>query len=74
LPDARTGAHKDYGFFLAVGEGIRHLDDSEELREVYNWDVAPTALHIMGEPIPADMDGEPMFDIFEGPIDKEQVA
>jgi len=73
LPDARTGAHKDYGFFLAVGEGIRHLDGSED-REVYNWDVAPTALHIMGEKIPDDMDGTPMFDIFEDESKEEQVA
>ncbi len=49
LPDARTGAHKDYGFFLAVGEGIKHLNGSADEHEVYNWDFAPTALHIMGE-------------------------
>ena len=74
LPDVRTGAHKDYGFFLAVGKGIRHLNGSADLQEVYNWDVAPTALHIMGEPIPDDMDGKPMLDIFEDNVAEEQVA
>ena len=74
LPDARTGAHKDYGFFLAVGGGIKHLNGSADEHEVYNWDFAPTALHIMGEPIPDDMDGKPMMDIFEEEEAKEQVA
>jgi predicted AlkP superfamily phosphohydrolase/phosphomutase len=64
LPDARTGAHKDVGFFLAVGEGIRHADgEKEDLRQAFNEDVAPTILKYMGLPIPEDMDGRPFDDI-----------
>jgi len=74
LPDARTGAYKDYGFFLAVGEGIKHLNGSADEHEVYNWEFAPTALHIMRESISDDMDGKPMMDIFEDSAAEEQVA
>ena len=64
LPDARTGAHKDVGFFLAVGEGIRHVDGQVDgLEQAYNWDVAPTILDYFGMPVPEDMDGKPMDDI-----------
>ncbi len=66
LPDARTGAHQDVGFFLAVGKGIRHIDGQKEgLEQAYNWDVAPTILQYMGLPVPEDMDGKPMQDILE---------
>ena len=66
LPDARTGAHQDVGFFLAVGKGIRHVDgQKEDLEQAYNWDVAPTILQYMGIPVPEDMDGKPMQDILQ---------
>ncbi len=65
LPDARTGAHKDYGFILAAGRGIRHVDGvRENLRLATTEDVAPTILQYMGFPVPADMDGKPLEDIF----------
>lgn len=66
LPDARTGAHQDVGFFVAVGEGIRHIDGQKEgLEQAYNWDVAPTVLKYFGLPVPEDMDGKPMDDILD---------
>jgi predicted AlkP superfamily phosphohydrolase/phosphomutase len=63
IPDARTGAHNDVGFFLAVGNDVRH--DEGEQPQIYVWDFAPTILRYMGLPIPDDMDGEPIDDIFQ---------
>ena len=66
LPDARTGAHKDCGFFLAVGDGFRQIDgEKETLRLAENHDFAPTVLKYMGIPIPEYMDGSPLEDIFD---------
>ncbi|MBW2428018.1 MAG: alkaline phosphatase family protein [Deltaproteobacteria bacterium] len=66
LPDARTGAHKDFGFLLAAGKGIRHVDgEKNSLRQAYSEDIAPTILKYMGLPVPADMDGKPLDDILE---------
>ena len=49
LPDARTGAHKDFGFLLAAGKGIRHVDgEKNSLRQAYSEDIAPTILKYMG--------------------------
>ena len=66
IPDARTGAHKDFGFFLAVGDGIRHVNgEKDNLRQAYSEDIAPTILKYMGFPIPEDMDGKALDDIFD---------
>jgi predicted AlkP superfamily phosphohydrolase/phosphomutase len=65
LPDKRTGAHKDFGFFLIAGDGIQ---EKGRLREqMHNWDVAPTLLYLMGERVPEDMDGVVQLDILEQP-------
>lgn len=61
LPDKRTGAHTDYGFFAAIGPGIMKSD--KPLAPAENWDVAATVLSMFGEPLSDDLDGEPMFDI-----------
>jgi predicted AlkP superfamily phosphohydrolase/phosphomutase len=57
------GHHAPYGIFLAAGEGIR-------AGEVFHGgsvlDVAPTVLHLFGAPIPLDMDGKVLAQIFEG--------
>jgi predicted AlkP superfamily phosphohydrolase/phosphomutase len=49
-----SGVHRMNGLFAAIGEPFRArvwLEDAQI------WDVAPTALHLAGLPVPADMDG-----------------
>ncbi|HEY49192.1 MAG TPA: hypothetical protein G4O13_04020 [Dehalococcoidia bacterium] len=55
--------HKMNGFFFAQGEDIRsdgHLGSTLSI-----YDVAPTILHAMGMPIPRDMDGRVLTEIFK---------
>lgn len=63
LPDKRTGAHTDYGFFAAVGPGI--VPSDQPLAPAENWDVAATILTMFGLPLSEDLDGEPMFDLID---------
>ncbi|PSP54488.1 hypothetical protein BRC82_09900 [Halobacteriales archaeon QS_1_67_19] len=53
--------HRRSGIFAAWGEGIAdgtaHLD---------LYDLAPTVLHYLGAPVPADVDGEVRFDVLAG--------
>jgi len=62
IPDKRTGAHKLYGFCIGAGNGIRK---AEGLGEASIMDIGPTVLHLMGQPIPPDMDGKILLDILE---------
>ena len=55
-----VGSHVPEGVFIADGPGIRrghHLDADIT-------DIAPTILHLMGLPVPEDMDGRVLLDIF----------
>jgi predicted AlkP superfamily phosphohydrolase/phosphomutase len=56
-----SGTHRHFGIFMAYGDMIRKGASVE----VGICDVAPTILHIMGLPIPEDMDGRPVLDILE---------
>ena len=49
------GAHASSGIFILNGPGVR---PGVKLEEVTNEDVAPTALYLLGVPIPEDMDGK----------------
>jgi predicted AlkP superfamily phosphohydrolase/phosphomutase len=57
------GDHDLRGIFLAYGSDVRSL--SEEPRHFKIYDVAPTVLHIFGLPIPRDMDGQVLKEIFK---------
>jgi predicted AlkP superfamily phosphohydrolase/phosphomutase len=59
----KSGTHRDYGIFLAYGPGIRQGATIEGARLL---DLAPTILHLQGVPVPADMDGKVLTDIFTG--------
>jgi len=57
-----TGVHELQGIFLASGPGIKK---NVELEGAKIYDLAPTILHVFGIPIPSDMDGRVLKEIFE---------
>jgi len=56
------GYHDPYGIFLAYGKDIKRgcVVDRPKI-----YDLAPTILHIFGLPIPNDIDGRVLMEIFE---------
>ena len=56
-----TGSHRLNGIFLAYGLGIK----KSQRIDAKIYDIAPTILHIFGLPIPNDMDGRVLMEIFE---------
>lgn len=61
-PTRWTGENKQTGLFAAYGEDI---GDSGWLEESLNiTDLCPTLLHLLGEPIPEDVDGTVRSDVF----------
>jgi predicted AlkP superfamily phosphohydrolase/phosphomutase len=59
--DYLQGRHRSTGIFVAAGPDIRGGGQIEGARIV---DVAPTVLHALGLPIPEDMDGRPLLEIW----------
>ncbi len=58
-----TGDHRLEGVVIASGRGVKpgaHLREGASL-----LDVTPTILELLGIPIPADMDGRPMSELFD---------
>jgi len=57
-----SGGHKSEGIFLAYGSGVKrgYKIDSARIH-----DLVPTILHIFGLPIPRDVDGRVLKEIFE---------
>src|SRR5207253_732467 len=55
------GAHDEKGIFLAMGPGIER---GKRLEGANLIDVPPTILHAMELPVPGDMDGRVLTDIF----------
>jgi predicted AlkP superfamily phosphohydrolase/phosphomutase len=58
----KSGSHRDNGIFLAHGPGVRA---GRELSGAQISDVAPTILHLLGVPVPADMDGQVLVDMLD---------
>jgi len=56
-----TGSHRLNGIFLAYGPRIKKGQGIDA--KIY--DIAPTILHIFGLPVPNDMDGRVLMEIFE---------
>ncbi|MEK7699510.1 MAG: alkaline phosphatase family protein [Planctomycetota bacterium] len=57
-----NSSHKEDGIFIAKGMGIKN---GEEIKGAEIIDMAPTIFRLMGLPIPADMDGMPLDNMFE---------
>ena len=55
------GNHRIDGIILAHGPWIRK---GHRIRHARIIDVAPTILHLHGLPVPTDMDGEPLMEIY----------
>ncbi len=62
VEDGWSATHKLHGIFLAGGSGIKK---NHEIKDAKIYDLAPTILHIFGLPIPDDMDGRVLTEIFE---------
>jgi predicted AlkP superfamily phosphohydrolase/phosphomutase len=58
----KSGSHRDDGIFLADGPTVRAGRKLEGARII---DVAPTILHLLGVPIPADMDGSVLTELLD---------
>ncbi|UCG25961.1 MAG: alkaline phosphatase family protein [Chloroflexota bacterium] len=61
-----SGCHRREGIFVANGPGIR---EAQELAEANILDLAPTIMHLLGEPVPRIMDGRVLQEIFDQPSD-----
>jgi predicted AlkP superfamily phosphohydrolase/phosphomutase len=56
-----SGMHRDYGMLIMDGPGIRQ---GSSVEGAVIQDIAPTVLHTMGLPVPADMDGRVLENAF----------
>lgn len=63
MPAGRSGQHRLHGIFLIKGKNI-NKGTKINGRII---DIAPTILYAMGVPIPSDMDGKVLKDVFEPP-------
>ena len=59
-----SGCHRREGIFIAAGPAIHN---GVELPEVNILDLAPTIMHLLGEPVPRVMDGRVLDEIFMQP-------
>lgn len=58
---ARNGGHNRRGILVATGPDVAQGEDLQA--EIY--DVAPTLLHLDGQTIPEEVDGEVLFDVLD---------
>ncbi len=61
-PSDRSGGHRMEGILIMRGPGVRA---GHKLPGAQLVDLAPTILAALGVPIPSDMDGEVLADVFE---------
>jgi len=60
--DVRAGKHRPEGVFMAYGQDFK---ENRLGTSIYTWDIAPTALHLLGFPIPDYMDGRVLKEVFK---------
>ncbi len=70
LAPVRSANHTPEGLLIAHGPGIRKGEARGGL-----MDIAPTVLHMMGMPVPEEMDGQVLLDLFadESPVRQRPV-
>lgn len=56
-----SGCHRREGVFIASGHGIRQAGSVDEADIL---DLAPTIMHLLGQPVPRSMDGRVLEEIF----------
>jgi len=56
-----SGMHRDYGLLMMSGKGVKR---GGAIESAGIEDLAPTILYAMGSPIPADMDGKVLDQVF----------
>ena len=72
-----TGYHRMEGIFAIEGKNIKHKALTKEARII---DIAPTVLYLMGMPVPRDMDGRVLEEVFipaylaKNPVQFEEVS
>jgi predicted AlkP superfamily phosphohydrolase/phosphomutase len=69
-----SGTHRLNGIFLAYGKDIR---PGQEISGAHITDLAPTILHLLGEPVPVHMDGQVLSAAFAGasrPVQRVELA
>ncbi|MFN2256472.1 MAG: alkaline phosphatase family protein [Candidatus Promineifilaceae bacterium] len=59
-----SGCHRSEGIFMAQGPGIKN---GAKLPANHIRDLAPTIMHMLGEPVPSIMDGRVLTEIFDQP-------
>ena len=69
-PVGGGGRHRRYGIFLAAGPGV----EPGTVEGANITDIAPTALHALGLPVPEDMDGRVLTEIFSDGRTVEKAA
>ncbi len=67
----KSGTHRDHGIFLARGPAIRSGATIPNARII---DLAPTILDLLEVPVPADMDGHVLEDIFSEDARHERLS
>jgi predicted AlkP superfamily phosphohydrolase/phosphomutase len=59
---AYTGTHRMEGMFMLRGNGLKRAYDALDAKII---DMAPTILHLLGLPVPRDMDGKVLTEVFD---------
>jgi predicted AlkP superfamily phosphohydrolase/phosphomutase len=59
-----SGCHRREGIFIAYGKAV---NQGGQQAETDILDLAPTILHLMGQPVPRRMDGRVLTEIFRAP-------
>lgn len=65
------GIHDNYGIFVAYGSKIRQ---NVALGKTLIWNVCPTILHFFGQPIPSNIDGEVLKQIFTKEMSEQKTT